>query len=177
MKILVICGSPRKQSLTRSLTDLACVHAKQRYGEGTVDVLDLGKTMVDPFCGSGEQYSQSAKDAVALVTGADVLIIGAPIYNGLISAALKNLFEHVHYKALEGRVAGFIIQAGGSLSSVQVQAQMTALMTYFRVLSNPRAVFTFTDEHFDEQGNLNDPGIAERIKRLVDETVALGKQG
>jgi NAD(P)H-dependent FMN reductase len=107
------------------------------------------------------------------VTSADVLIIGAPIYNGLINAALKNLFEHISHKALEGRVAGFIVQSGGTISSLQVQGQLIALMTYFRVLSNPRAVFASRDQHFDEQGNLADQGVGERIQRLVEETVGL----
>jgi len=79
------------------------------------------------------------------------------------------LFEFVNYKALEGRVAGFVLKSGGSISFLQVQGQLQALMNYFRVVSNPRAVFV-TDEDFDGM-KLKNVNIEERIKRLVDETI------
>ena len=83
------------------------------------------------------------------------LIIGSPIYNGLLGSPLKNLFEHV-------------------------QGQLVALMNYFQVLSNPRAVYAF-DEHFEagdrsQKGKLKDKAIERRVKRLVDETVAMFKE-
>lgn len=175
MQILILCGSPREQSLTRVLTDLAYDYARRRYADATVDYLDLSRVAVDPFRGYDLEYSAATRETVSRVTRADVLIIGAPIYNGLISAALKNLFEHIDYRTLEGRVAGFIIHSGGPVSSLQVQGQLMALMTYFRVLSNPRAVFSLRDKHFDEGRTLRDEQIRERIARLVDDTVALAR--
>jgi NAD(P)H-dependent FMN reductase len=173
MKILVICGSPRKNSLTRVLTTLAHTYARARYPEADLQYLDLGLVSVDPFRGFDESYSPATKDAIALVTSSEVLIIGSPIYNGLLSSAVKNLFEHVNYKALQGHRAGFIIHSDGTISSLQVQGQLMALMTYFRVVSNPRSVFTSQRTHFDKQGNLTDKAVEERIKELVDETIAL----
>ena len=173
MKILIICGSPRKNSLTRVLTDLAHSYTKEKYSSAQIEYLDLGKYPVDNFRGLEEEYSQQTKDAIKLVESSPILIIGTPVYNGLLSSALKNLFEHMNYKALDGHIAGFIVHSSGTISSLQVEGQLMALMTYFRVVSNPRAVFTSKDRHFDAQGNPTDAEVTKRIHKLVDETVSM----
>jgi len=173
MKILIICGSPRKNSLTRVLTDLAHTYAKEKYADAQIEYLDLGKYPVENFRGLEEEYSQQTKDAIKLVESSQVLILGSPVYNGLLSSALKNLFEHINYKALENHLAGFIIHGSGTISSLQVQGQLMALMTYFRVVSNPRAVFTSKNQHFDEKGNLIDEAVSKRIQKLVDESISM----
>lgn len=177
MKILIICGSPRKNSLTRALTDLAHTFAKEKYSSTQIEYLDLGKYPVENFRGLEEEYSQPTKNAIKLVESSQVLILGSPVYNGLLSSALKNLFEHINYKALEGHLAGFIIHSSGTISSLQVEGQLMALMTYFRVVSNPRAVFTSKNQHFDEKGNLIDEEVTKRIHQLVDETVSMYSNG
>lgn|SRR5574341_225013 len=173
MKILIVCGSPRKNSITRILTDLACTYAKEKNPTAQVEYLDLGKYPIDIFRGFEEKYSPQTKNAINLVENSDILIIGSPVYNGLLSSALKNLFEHIDYKALAGKIAGFLVHGSGSISSLQVQGQLMALMTYFRVLSNPRAVFTSKDRHFDNQGKLTDKTVIKRVYQLIDETVAM----
>jgi len=177
MKILIICGSPRKNSLTRVLTDLAYAYAKEKYSSAQIEYLDLGKYPVDNFRGFEEKYTPETKNVISLVESSQVLILGSPVYNGLLSSALKNLFEHINYKALDGHIAGFIVHSSGTISSLQVEGQLMALMTYFRVLSNPRAVFTSKDRHFDAQGKLTDAEVTKRIHKLVDETVSMYSNG
>ena len=172
-KVLVICGSLRNASLTRVLTNIAYDHAKE---VADVDYLDLAKVNVEWFRGWEEEYGIGTRDAVAKLADADVLVLGSPVYDGLLSSPLKNLFEHVEYKSLEGKVAGFIIKSGSTISSLQVQGQLVALMNYFRVISNPRAVYAF-DEHFDAQGRLKNREVESRVRRLVDETVEMSRPG
>ena len=170
-KVLVICGSLRKASLTRVLADMAYDHAKK---VADADYLDLAKANVEWFRGWEEDYGPGTHETMRRLTRADVLVLGSPVYDGLLSSALKNLFEHVEYKSLEGKVAGFVIKSGSPISSLQVQGQLVALMNYFRVISNPRAVYAF-DEHFDAQGRLKDREIKSRVERLVDKTIEMSR--
>lgn len=170
MKILIICGSRRKDSLTRKLTDIAYEYAKGKYKN--VSYLDLGKTGVEPFRGFEETYSKETTDIVKLIEGTDVLIIGSPVYDALLSSGIKNLFEFVDYKELEKSVAGFIIKSNNAGTHQQVRGHLVALTNYFNILSNPRPVFS-VDGDFDEKGNLKNEKIRERILNLVDSTVKL----
>jgi len=172
MKILIVCGSLRKDSLTRVLTDFTYEYTKKNYEN--VEYLDLGKTRINNFEGFEAEYDEVTKTTVEKVESSDMFILGCPIYNGLLGSALKNLFEFVDYKALEGKAAGFILKSGSTISFLQVQGQLTAMMSYFRVLSNPRAVHA-ADEDF-EGTKLKTIKIKDRIKRLIDETVKLGSR-
>jgi NAD(P)H-dependent FMN reductase len=137
-----------------------------------VTYLDLGEIDIEKFCGLEEEYNKTTNDAIKLIENSDVFIIGSPVYNGVFSSAIKNLFEFVNYKALEGRITGFIIMSGGTISYLQVQGQLQALMNYFRVVSNPRSVFVSTDD-FDENMKLKNEKIKERIEKLIEETIGL----
>jgi len=170
-KVLIVCGSLRRASLTRVLTDIAYDHARKI---ADAEYLDLAKANVEWFRGWEEDYGLSTRAAVAKLTRADVLVLGSPVYDGLLSSPLKNLFEHVEYKSLEGKVAGFIIKSGRTISSLQVQGQLVALMSYFRIVSNPRAVYAF-DDHFDAKGRLKDREIKSRVERLVEETIEMSR--
>ena len=172
MKILIICGSPRIKSYTRVLTNIAFEHAKRKNYD--VTYLDLGKIKIERFRGLEEKYDKTTEDTVKLVEGTDIFIIGSPIYDGVFSSAIKNLFEFINYKSLEGRIAGFILMSSGTISYLQVQGQLQALMNYFRVISNPRSVFVSTGD-FDENMKLKNEEVERRVENLVEETINLKK--
>jgi len=172
MKILVINGSPRKKSYSRILAEFAYEHAKSKYKD--VEILDLGKDSIEAFRGPEETYNEQTKKIVDSMKNSDVFIICSPIYNGVFSAAIKNLFEHLNYKAFIGKTAGFILMASGKISYLQVQGQLTAMMSYFTIISNPKAVYASKD-FFDEKMDLVDDSLKERIKNVVDSTVDLKK--
>jgi NAD(P)H-dependent FMN reductase len=153
--------------LTRRLTDIAYTYAKSKYDDA--EYLDLRKTRIASFEGLDLEYDETTKKAIKLVRDSDVLILGSPVYDGLLSSTLKNLFEHINYKLLEGKIAGFILKSNGYISFLQVQGQLTAMMTYFRIISNPRAVFV-TDDDFEDT-KLKNEKVKKRIEDLVDDTV------
>lgn len=169
MKVLVVCGSLRAGSLTRVLTDIAYDYARETYGG--VEYLDLRTTRINNFEGFEAEYDEITANTVKLVESSDVFILGCPVYNGLLGSALKNLFEFVNYGALEGRVAGFILKAGSNISFLQVHGQLQAMMNYFRIISNPRAVYA-TNGDFDGM-KLTNVETNNRIKRLVNETIRI----
>lgn len=172
MRILVICGSRRENSRTRKLTDIAYGYAKEKYTE--VEYIDLGKKDVEPFRGyiRDVKYSQETLEIVKTVESADIYIIGSPAYDGTMSSAVKNLFEYVGQKAIEGKVAGIMVKGASQGSWQQVRSHIVAMLNFFNVISNPRAVFA-SETDYDEHGELKNPEIKGRVERLVDETVML----
>lgn len=172
MKILVISGSRRERSYSRVLAGLAYEHCREKYGD--VELLDLAVAPLENFRGFEAEYRPDTYGVVNHVYDADVLIVCSPIYDGLLASAVKNLFEFADYKALEGKVAGFALMSEGTISYLQVQGQLNALMNYFRVLSNPRAAYV-SQADFDPEMNLVSPAKINRLKRVVDETVSLAQ--
>ena len=105
---------------------------------------------------------------------ADVWLIGTPIYNSFFSAALKNLFEYVNYKNTEGKGAGITILAAGNIGFTDVQTLITQLLSYFRVITNPKAVY-LTTESINDDDTLNDDA-KKRLEEMVDSTLELAQK-
>ena len=168
MKVVVISGSPRKNANTQILMKYVYEYTKTKGQD--VKFINLSDGQVECYRGPDEEYNQATKDAAKDIMEADVWLIGAPIYNSFFSAALKNLFEYVNYKETEGKVAGMTILAAGNIGFIGVQTLLTQLLSYFRVITNPKAVFltteSITENSVSEEGQT-------RLKEMVDETLEI----
>ena len=130
-----------------------------------VDWLDLIEHPL-PFCDGGAAYGDSRVGPVAeKLRRADGIIIAAPIYNYDVNAAAKNLVEMTGRDCWSGKVVGFIAAAGGSASYMSVLSLANSLMVDFRCVIIPRFVYT-DGASFAADGQLEDAGIRERIRRL-----------
>ena len=172
MKIVVISASPRKTANTQIIMQEIYDYAKMKNSE--TKFINLSKDKIDCYEGPDGDYSEATKQATKDITEADVWLIGTPIYNSFFSSALKNLFEYVNYKETEGKVAGIMILASGDIGFIDVQTLLTQLMSYFRVITNPKAVFMTVDMLND--GKVKDENAKSRMKELVDGTIAMASK-
>ena len=174
MKVVVISASPRKIGKTQAFMKYVTEYINSSNFKGLeVKFINLSDGGIDYYTGDGN-FSDTTKQAIKNITEADVWIIGTPIYNSFFSSALKNLFEYIDYKKTAGKAAGMIIVASGNSGFTDVQTLLTQLMSYFNVITNPRAVFVTADTIQDDQ-IINDD-VKSRLKQLVDETLELARK-
>ena len=172
MKIVVISGSPRKTANTQIMMKYVYEYAKSK--SENVKFINLSEGGIDYFVGADGEYNETTKQAANDIMEADVWLIGTPIYNSFFSSALKNLFEYVNYKKTAGKTAGIAILASGNIGFISVQTFLNQLMTYFRVHTNPKAVFMTAD--MVKGGIIKDEDAKGRLKELVDETLVLASK-
>ena len=168
---MVISGSPRKNGKTPVLMKHVFDYVKQKNQD--VKLINLSEGGIDYYTGDGN-VSEITREAAKDITEADVWLIGTPIYNSFFSAALKNLFEYIDYKKTEGKTAGLVVLASGNTGFVDVQTLLTQLMSYFNVITNPRAVFVTADTIQNDQ--IVDDGVKTRLEAMVDSTLELGSK-
>ncbi len=171
MKVVVISGSPRKGANTEIMMRLVYEYAKTKNEE--TRFINLSENKIDCYYGPSEKYSDITLQAAKDITEADVWLVGTPIYNSFFSSSLKNLFEYINYKKTAGKVAGIAIMASGNIGFIDVQTLVTQLMSYFRVITNPKAVYMTID--MTKDGTVIDEA-KTRLKELVDETLALASK-
>ncbi|MBI1658297.1 MAG: NAD(P)H-dependent oxidoreductase [Thaumarchaeota archaeon] len=171
MKVVVISGSPRKGGLTQ--IPMRYVYDYVRGQEPDTSFINLADGNIECYRGYGMEYNDATTEAARLITEADVWLVGTPIYNSFFSGALKNLFEYINYKATAGKVAGMAILASGNIGFTDVQTLLTQLLSYFRVIANPKAVYMTVDEIADQA-----PGeqAAERLREMVDGTLQMARR-
>ena len=174
MKVVVISASPRKIAKTQVFMKYITEYLNNSNLEDLeVKLLNLSDGGIDYYTGDGT-FNDTTKEAIKNITEADVWIVGTPIYNSFFSSALKNLFEYIDYKKTAGKMAGLVIVAAGNSGFTDVQTLLTQLMSYFNVITNPRAVFVMADTADDDQ--IINEDVKSRLKQLVDETLKLASK-
>ena len=172
MKIVVISGSPRKNANTQKMMKYVYEYTKSKNQD--TKFINLSDNLIDYYIGPDAQYNQTTQDATKDITDADVWLIGSPVYNSFFSSALKNLFEYINYKETPGKVAGIAILAAGEISFVNVQNLITQLLSYFRVIANPQAVFLTTSAVNED--TVSDTDAQNRLKNMVDQTIKMASK-
>ena len=172
MKIVIISGSPRKNANTQIIMKYVNEYVKLKNPD--TKFINLSDGEIECYKGYDVEYNQATKNAANDIMEADVWLIGSPIYNSLFSSALKNLFEYVNYKKTEGKVAGMVILAAGNIGFVAVQTVITQLLSYFRVITNPKAVYLTTDVFTENE--ISDENAKNRLKKMVDETLSIASK-
>jgi len=172
MKVVVISGSPRKTANTQIIMKYVFEYTKSKNEDTKLINLSDGK--IECYRGPEDEYNDYTKNAVNDIMEADVWLIGSPIYNSFFSSALKNLFEYVNYKKTEGKIAGMAILASGNIGFIDVQTLITQLLSYFRVITNPKAVFLTTE--VISENVISDEDAKTRLREMVDGTLKIASK-
>ena len=172
MKVVVISASPRKKSNTQLVMKYVFEYTKTK--DVDVKFINLSEGQIECYRGPEEDYNEATKNATRDIMEADVWLIGSPIYNSFFSSALKNLFEYVNYKETEVKVAGMAIMAAGNIGFIDVQTLITQLLSYFRVIANPKAVFLTVDSISNNE--LSDDSAKERLREMVEGTLKMASK-
>ena len=172
MKVVIISGSPRKNANTQIIMKYVYDYTKSKNQD--TKLINLSEGQIECYRGPDEEYDESTKNAANDIMNADVWLIGSPIYNSFFSSSLKNLFEYINYKKTVGKVAGITIMASGNTGFINVQTLITQLLSYFRVITNPKAVFLTTESI--KEDIVSDIDAQNRLKEMVDETLEMASK-
>jgi len=119
VKIIGIVGSLRKGKTTYKAMELALESAKTISPAIATDIIELSGLNLDPYIAVGSKSSDRPDDFPAVhekLVAPDVfgILMGSPVYMGIVSSPLKQLFERM----LAFRQGGFPLQnkVGGALA-------------------------------------------------------------
>lgn len=171
-ELLIVCGSRREPSRTRSLTDAVADHARDR-GIG-VERLDLRDQEMELFDGrEPAAYDAATREAVESLLEAETYVIASPVYFGGLSGALKNLIDHVPYEEFRERprTAGLVMTGRDRRHEHVLDTQLRATLVYLGVDVATTSVFA-TEAAFDGH-TLTDDETRRRLGTLVEAVQSL----
>lgn len=173
MNILLISGSLRPGSHSRVL---------MRAAEGYLKSNGVQTTLIDlrdyplPLCDGDAAYDDPRVDELSgMIEKADGILIGVPIYNFYVNAAVKNMVE-LTGSAWEDKLVGFLCAAGGRSSYMSVMDFANELMLDFRCLIIPRFVYAVKGDFLKKDGgeiDISNAEILERVQLLCNEALRL----
>ncbi|WP_421617077.1 NADPH-dependent FMN reductase [Brevibacillus sp. TJ4] len=174
MKLLGISGTVIGAK-TSILVQCVLDEAKKLDPTIEVELLDLRNYQMS-LCDGRElsAYTDDTKTVVDIVSAADFYVIGTPIFQGSITGALKNLFDHLPPSVLRHKVMGFVANGGTYQHYLVVENQLKPIAGYFRGYVAPGFVYAHAD-HFNGQNEIADGEVLERITNLATEVVQMQK--
>jgi len=169
IKIIAICGSLRKNSITKKALEIALKGALN-IGAKT-EFIDLRDYKL-PFCKEYED-DMISKDVIKLKTkvkNANGIILGTPDYHGSFSGVIKNAIDLMGFEEFEGKMIGLIGVAGGSQGSVNA---LNGLRNIGRQLHSwvipQQAMITRSSQAFDDENKLKDLKLEKRIIEIGEQ--------
>ena len=177
MKILIISGSPRGNSITNRVA-IHLERAISKTSDHDVDILDVRETDMPHLQSvfiSVESTPEPYKNVAEKMFAADAFILLTPEYNGSYSAALKNLLDH--FPKQHHKVFGIATASPGGLGGVRAAMQLQELIyALFGIGSPYMLVIPQVDKKFDPQGNLLDESFQKPVDLFVKEFVWLAEK-
>lgn len=177
MKIVIISGSPRGNSITNRVA----LHLKNIIRERTdheIDIIDVRENelpLLQTIFTSVESTPEPYKEVTERMLNASAFILLTPEYNGSYSAALKNLLDH--YPKQHHKVFAIATASTGMLGGIRSALQLQELIYALFGIGSPYMLVTpQVDKKFDEEGNLLDPNFKKSIDVFINEFIWLAEK-
>ncbi|MFD1640736.1 NADPH-dependent FMN reductase [Halohasta litorea] len=160
--VVALCGSLRDTSYTRLALEHALDAAAAAGAETElVDLREWELPLFDP----GRRDRGDAAKLKQEVGEADAVLMGTPVYHGMISSALKNAFDYLGKDEFEGTTVGLLATAGGGSYAPTLEHLRTGIRTVHG-WSLPHEVGIRGASNAFEDGEFVDPDLAARVETL-----------
>ncbi|WP_136439530.1 NADPH-dependent FMN reductase [Pacificoceanicola onchidii] len=137
MNILAIPASNSSSSINRALINLAAARLTAADPAVTVEIVDINDFEMPIYSSDREAANgvpQLAKDLLALIGGADAVVIAFPEHNGGVPAAWKNIFDwmsRVEFKVWQGKPVVMLSASPGGRAGANVLAGQEAIAGFY----------------------------------------------
>jgi len=166
-RVVAICGSIRPGSYTDLALRVALRGAEETGAETQlINLRDYDLV----FCDGKEDESSYPADVFRLreeVRAAQGIILGTPEYHGGFSGVLKNALDLMGFAEIEGKMIGLVGVSGGALGAANAMASLRTVGRALHAwLAPEQASVPGASGAFDENGNLKDKKLQERVKTV-----------
>ena len=177
MRIEIISGSPRINSVTRRLA----LHLQNQLSQitdheiGLIDLREWDLPAMQTVFSSIDNTPDPWKPLSERVFAADAFILVSPEYNGSYSPAMKNLLDHFpkqHHKPF-----GIATASLGAMGGIRATQQLLLLVpALFGIASPYMLVVPGVDKKFDKEGTLIDESFHHSIHNFISEFLWLAER-
>lgn len=161
--VVALCGSLRNASTTR----MALRHALDEAAAAgaRTELVDL-RTWELPLFDPDDRDRGDAAKLKSLVAEADAVLMGTPVYHGMISSALKNAFDYLGKDEFTDTTVGLVATAGGGSYAQTLEHLRTGIRTVHGWTLPHEVGIRNASSKFDEHGEFTDEGLERRVRKL-----------
>lgn len=161
--VVAICGSLRDASTTQLALQHALSAAEDAGAE--TELIDLRRWDL-PLFDPDERDRGDAGELRRVVRDADAVILGTPVYHGMVSSALKSAFDYLGKDEFEDTTVGLLATAGGGSYAPTLEHLRTGVRTVHGWTLPHEVGIRGASDAFDADGEFVDPDLEARVRRL-----------
>jgi FMN reductase len=168
LKLLGVSGSLRERSSGLRAITTILDHAKSLGAD--IRLLDLRVADI-PMYNPESDPDPGVTRVFADVAWADAFVLASPDYHGTMSGAMKNFLDY-HWGEFAGKLFAYI--CASHERGVTVMEGMRLAVRQCYGWSLPYGVAIHSQHDLDDQGNITNPKIQDRLKMTARDLVTYG---
>lgn len=177
MKITIVSGSPRKASVTVRIAKYLAKHFSEKYPMHEIQLLNLQEHEI-PFIqrvwSTINDVPEEFKEVAEKIYSADAFVLVTPEYNGSMSSALRNLFDH--FPKQTKKVFGIVTASDGAMGGIRAAVAMqNQICAWFGIPCPNMLVVGNMDKKFDADGCLIEEKFINNIMSFSNEFIWLAE--
>lgn len=171
MKITIIAGSPRKESVTVRVAKHLHQHFTTNYPQHEIDWINLQDHsigFIDKVWSTIADVPDEHKEMAAKIYASDAFVLVTPEYNGSMSSALRNLFDH--FPKQTKKVFGIVTASDGAMGGIRAAVAMqNQICAWFGIPCPQMLVIGNMAQRFDADGQLIDAKFSNNVLNFATE--------
>ncbi len=164
IRVMGICGTYDLQSANGRMLEILLDQCKELGAE--VTVWDHGANPLPLVGAEGSWDDENVKQFQAMATDSDAYILSSPEYHGTMSGVMKNSLDWLYSKHTSGKVFGLVSTLGGQSSNNTLNHMRIAARWIHGWVVPEQVAVPHIKQAFDENGEINDEAIRNRISAL-----------
>lgn len=161
--VVAISGSLGDSSTTRTALRHVLDAAEDAGAE--TELIDLRRWNL-PLFDPDHRNRGDAGRLRRVVDGTDAVVMGTPVYHGMVSSALKNAFDYLGRDEFEGKTVGLLATAGGGSYAPTLEHLRTGVRTVHGWTLPHEVGIRKAYAAFDDDGEFVDPDLEARVRTL-----------
>lgn len=168
-RVLGVIGSLRVPTHTGRLVHHV-LDAARRAGAET-DVIDLREDPLPLFDPANKTGDPAVETARKKFQWADAVLLGSPDYHGSVSGVMKNFLDF-YWREFTGRLFGYV--CASHEKGLTVMGHMRTSVRQCYGWSLPYGIGFNGDEDLDDEGNIINPRLRDRVEMLGHDLARYG---
>jgi FMN reductase len=167
--VVSVSGSLSRPSRTSALVS-AVLDAIQELEDVNIRSYELADVGPGLFAASSfDRLTPQSREIIEDIEGADLIVVGTPVYRGSYTGAFKHVFDLVRHDRLRGTPV-ILAATGGNLShSLVTEHELRPLFGFFSALSLPTALYA-TETDFNNYALVSD-AMVKRVALAATEAI------
>jgi len=167
--VVGVSGSLSRPSRTSALVSavLDSIQELEAVNIHSYELADIGPGLF--AASSFDRLSGQSREIIEDIEGADLIVVGTPVYRGSYTGAFKHVFDLVRHDRLRGTPI-ILTATGGNLShSLVTEHEQRPLFGFFGALSLPTALYA-TEADFNNYA-LVSGAMTKRVALAAEEAI------